>query len=131
MAFTWMWGFWRSMKISLHSSLKATLGPTTSRTSKAICIEFERVGWNFSSFPLLIILLWTFTSACSSFDCSKPLRKTNSSSELGRTCLASSNETKSRERAEINNKYITHYILQHVCVPNIIFHSGYEKLFYS
>lgn len=90
------------MNSSLQSSLRLILGKMTSNTSKAICMELESMGWNLSSFPLSMILLWTLTRACSSLDCSNPLRNPNSSSELGKSCLDSSRAPNKCDRAKTN-----------------------------
>lgn len=106
---TWICGFCSRWKSSLQSDEMCVLVDNKSRTSTSISIEFDSTGKNLSSLTLLRILLWTFTRALSSFDCSNSLKNPNSSSvQLGISDLLSCSEFSSLDNAEIiNNKWIT------------------------
>lgn len=102
---TWMCGFCSNWNSSLHSGKTCVLVDSKSRTSMSMSIEFDSTGKNLSSLTLLRILLWTFTRAFSSLDCSSSLRNPNSSSvQLGISDLFSCSEFSNLDNAEIKKR---------------------------
>lgn len=102
---TWICGFCSRWKSSLWSTEMCVLVDSRSRTSMSMSIEFDSTGQNLSSLTLLRILLWTFTRAFSSFDCSSSLRNPNSSSvQLGMSDLLSCSEFSNLDSAVTQNE---------------------------
>lgn len=102
----------------------------TSNTSDKTVMDVDNIGKNLSLAPLLIILLWTLTKACNSFDCRRSLKNPNSSSVDG-SSLACCSDVSRRDKAtkhyynySINynytNKYILKYIHMHIWIINLI-----------
>jgi len=100
-----MCGFCNKWNNSLQSDETCVLVDNRSRTSTSMSIEFESTGKNLSSLTLLRILLWTFTRAFSSLDCSSSLRNPNSSSvQLGISDLFSCSEFSNLDNAGISEQ---------------------------
>lgn len=79
----------------------------------------ESTGQNLSLAPLVMILLWALTKACSSLDCRRSLRKPSSSSVEG-SSVACWSDVNSRDSAirgnwDMKSKTANHETLGETC----------------